>query len=90
MSSKHRLFKSEEKQSRSDVSAFLHELADKIGEGQVVLRQGDSEVVLEIPENLVLEIKADQKDKKGRGPRHSLEIEIQWYDDDQEAPLELA
>ena len=35
-----RLFKSEERKSRSELSAFVHQLADKISEGQVVLRRG--------------------------------------------------
>lgn len=50
-----RLFKSEERKSRSDVSTFLHQLADKISEGQVVLRQGQEEITLQLPHSLTLE-----------------------------------
>ena len=85
-----RLFKSEEKRSRSEVGAFLHELADKLMEGQVVLRQGKEELNLHVPQNLILEIQVEDEDKKRRGIQHSLEVEIKWFDDDDEGgPLEL-
>ena len=85
-----RLFKSEEKKNRSDVSAFLHQLADKIGEGQVILRQGQEELSLELPHNLILEIQVEDEDKKRKGIQHSLEVEIKWFDSDSAGgPLEL-
>ena len=86
-----RLFKSEEKKNRADVSSFLHQLADKVGEGRVVLRQGQEELPLELPQNLILEIQVEDEDKKRKGIQHSLEIEIKWFDGDSTAgPLELA
>jgi amphi-Trp domain-containing protein len=84
-----RLFKSEERKSRSDVSAFLHQLADKISEGQVVLRQGQEEITLQLPRSLVLEVQVEDEDKKAKGTQHSLEVEIKWFDDDRGGPLEL-
>jgi amphi-Trp domain-containing protein len=85
-----RLFKSEERKSRADVGAFLHQLADKIAEGQVVLRQGQEEITLQLPHNLILEIQVEDEDKKRKGIQHSLEIEIKWFDDDASGgPLEL-
>ena len=85
-----RLFKSEEKRSRSEVGAFLHELADKLTQGKVVLRQGKEELTLQVPRNLILEIQVEDEDKKRRGIQHSLEVEIKWFDDDDEGgPLEL-
>ena len=85
-----RLFKSEERKSRPDVSAFLHRLADKIAEGQVVLRQGQEEITLQLPHNLILEIQVEDEDKKQKGIQHSLEVEIKWFDDDAPGgPLEL-
>ena len=77
-----RLFKSEERMTRSNVAAFLQQLADKIGEGQVVLRQGQNEITLDLPHNLVLEIQVEDEDKKKKGIQHSLEVEIKWFDDD--------
>lgn len=85
-----RLFKSEERMSRENVSAFLHQLADKLSEGQVVLRQGAEEITLGVPHNLILEIQVEDEDKKRKGIQHSLEVEIKWFDDDSPGgPLEL-
>jgi amphi-Trp domain-containing protein len=84
-----RLFKSEERKSRSDVSVFLHQLADKISEGQVVLRQGQEEITLQLSHSLILEVQVEDEDKKSKGTQHSLEVEIKWFDDEQGGPLEL-
>ena len=85
-----RLFKSQERKSRDEVSAFLTELANKISAGQVVLRKGKEELKLEMPYNLVLEIQVEDEDKKQKGTQHSLELEIKWFDDDSASgPLEL-
>lgn len=85
-----RLFKSEEKRSRAEVSAFLYQLAEKVGAGQVILRQGPEEITLDMPTNLILEIQVEDEDKKRKGIQHSLEVEIKWFDgDDAGGPLEL-
>ncbi len=86
-----KLFKSEERKNRSDVGAFLHQIADKIEEGRVVLRKPGEEITLEMPHQLILEIQVEDEDKKSKGIQHSLEIEIKWFDDDRSSgPLELA
>jgi amphi-Trp domain-containing protein len=77
-----KLFKSEERRSRSEVSQFLHQIADKIESGQVVLRQGQEELTLTMPPNIVLEVQVEDEDKKAKGIQHSLEIELKWFDDD--------
>ena len=86
-----RLFKSEEKSSRGDVSTFLHQLADKIEQGQVILRQGQEELTLAIPQNVILEIQVEDEDKSRKGIQHSLEVEIKWFDNPETTggPLEL-
>lgn len=85
-----RLFKSEERMNRSNVAAFLQQLADKIGEGQVVLRQGQQEITLDWSQNLILEVRVEDEDKKSKGIQHSLEVEIKWFDDDgASGPLQL-
>jgi amphi-Trp domain-containing protein len=86
-----KLFKSEERKHRTDVSAFFHQIADKIEEGRVVLRKAGEEITLDLPHHLILEIQVEDEDKKTKGIQHSLEIEIKWFDDDQSSgPLELA
>ncbi len=86
-----RLFKSEERKSRPEVTAFLRDLANKIDSGQVILRQGEKEVTLEMPHDLVLEIQVEDEDKGSKGLEHSLEVEIAWYEGGQQSggPLEL-
>jgi amphi-Trp domain-containing protein len=84
-----RLVKSEERSSLSEASAFLHQLADKLSAGQVVLRQGSEELVLQIPGSLILEVQVEDEDKGSRGIQHSLEVELKWFDDEQDGPLEL-
>lgn len=85
-----RLFKSEERRSRPEVVQFLHQIADKLESGEVILRQGSEELRLELPHNLILEIQVEDENKRSKGIQHSLEIEIKWYDDDARGgPLEL-
>ena len=85
-----RLFKSEERKNREEVADFLRQISEKITNGQVVLRRGNEELILEIPPNLVLEVQAEDEDKKAKGIQHSLEIEIKWFDNDtQSRSLEL-
>ena len=85
-----RLFKSEEPKSRAQVGEFLRQIADKLDNGEVVLRRGSEELTLTIPENLVLEIQVEDEDKKQKGIQHSLEIEIKWFDNgSQGGSLEL-
>ena len=76
------LFKSEEKKDLPSVATFLRQLADKLDGNQVVLRQGTEEIVLDIPNNVILELKAEEEDKKGKMKR-TLEVEIEWIEGDE-------
>ena len=76
------LFKSEERKDLASVVAFLHQLADKLAENQVVLRQGSAEIVVDIPDNVILELKVEEEDKKGKVKR-TLEVEIEWIEGDE-------
>jgi amphi-Trp domain-containing protein len=78
------LFRSEEKQDRQSAVAFLHALVDKIAEGEVVLRQGDQEVAVSIPERIVLELKVEEEHKKN-SVKMGLEIELEWVPGQEEA-----
>ena len=48
------LFKSEERKDLASAVTFLHQLADKLAENQVILRQGSEEVVIDVPNYFVL------------------------------------
>ncbi len=76
------LFKSEERKDLASVVAFLHQLADKLAENQVVLRQGSEEIVIDVPDNVVLELKVEEEDKKGKIKR-TIEVEIEWIEGDE-------
>ena len=75
------LFSSEEKRDRNSVADFLHQLADKVASGEVILRQGGEELALALPQNLVLEIKAEEEIKNTKVQR-SLDVEIEWFEGD--------
>ena len=60
----------------------MHQLADKLAENQVIIRRGSEEVVIDIPNNVVLELKAEEEDKKGKIKR-TLEVEIEWIEGDE-------
>ncbi len=76
------LFKSEERKELSAVAEFLRQLAGKLDGNQVILRQGTEELVLNIPNNVVLELKAEEEEKKGKMKR-TLEVEIEWIEGDE-------
>jgi amphi-Trp domain-containing protein len=84
-----RLFKSQERKSRAEVAEFLRQLADKVDADGVVLRQGQEEIALRLPESLILEIQVEDEDKGAKGVQHSLEVEIKWFEGDQGGPVEL-
>ncbi len=84
------LFKNKEHKSRNEVSDFLRQLADKVSDGKVQLRQGQEEVILDLPENIIMEVEVKDKEKAKKGIQHQLEIEIKWYDNsDERGPIEL-
>lgn len=82
------LFKSKERKELANLSEFLHNLADKLAEGEIVLQQGEQVVELELPEIVQFEVEADVQVKKNKTKR-SLELEIEWYEGDQNAPIKL-
>lgn len=75
-----KLFKSEERQSRENLCAFLRQLADRISEGKVTLTQGQETLTLDLPETVILEVQVEDEEKRRKGTQHSLEVEIKWFD----------
>jgi amphi-Trp domain-containing protein len=88
MVEKRTLFRAEEWKSRQDVAAFLRELADNLGTGDVVLRRGEDEVTFSLPETVELEIKLTEK-VKGQETERELEIEIEWTEGQAEGALSV-
>ncbi len=71
------LFESEEKADRGRVVAFLRELADRIEQNNVVLKQAGEETPVDIPDNVELEVKFEEEHESS-GKEYSLEVEIEW------------
>lgn len=76
------LFSSEERQTRPEVVTFLRDLAERIEKGEVVLQKGDESVTVNLPQNLVLELKVETEEKKDGREKWQLEVEIEWYEGD--------
>jgi amphi-Trp domain-containing protein len=81
MGNEKRLFKSEERKTLAEASAFLYQLGDKLAAGEMTFRQGETETVLQLPESVILEIEVEEEQKHGKGTRYKVEIEIKWQED---------
>jgi amphi-Trp domain-containing protein len=82
MAKEQKIFKSEERKSLADVSDFLHQLADRVAQGQIVLRQGEEELLIQLPQDVVLEVEVEEKMTEGRATKRKLELELEWYEGD--------
>ena len=76
------LFKSEEKKSSSDVAAALRQIADKIDDGTMMLKKGSEEITIELPKNMILELKIEEE--QGKELKKSFEIELEWIVGDEQ------
>ena len=81
------LFETEERKKATEISAFLRTLADKIESGGLTLKAGSNEIALNLPKNLVLEVKVEEEEKKGK-TKMSLEVEIEWIVGEEGGPDE--
>ena len=70
------LFKSEEKKASREVANTLRQIADKIDDGTMILKQGSEEITIEFPKNMVLELKIEEE--QGARLKKSFEIELEW------------
>jgi amphi-Trp domain-containing protein len=78
---KRTLVKSKEWQDVQHIAGFLHDLAERLGQNELILRQGDDEVQLSIPDRVVLGLKAKEKQKKRR-TKQSLKLTLRWIEDE--------
>lgn len=76
------LFKSEERKTAQEVAVFLRQVADKIEQGSLILKQGTNEIVLSFPKNLTLEVKVEEETKVK--VKRTLELEIEWVEGEEE------
>ena len=78
------LFKSEEKKASSDIANTLRQIADKIDDGTMILKQGSEEITLEFPKNMVLDLKIEEEQGKKK-LKKSFEIELEWIIGEEQA-----
>lgn len=74
------LFSSKETRSRTEVAGVLRDLASRIESGALTLSQGAEQIALALPEQVILELKVEDEEKRHKGVQHSLEVEIKWHD----------
>lgn len=77
------LFKSEEKKSYSEIVNALRQLADKIDDGTMILKQGSEEIKIEFPTNMIFELKIEEE--YGEKLKKSFEIELEWIVGEEQA-----
>ena len=71
------MYKSEQQMSRSELAAFLRDIADRIEKENLVLKSNGQEATVEIPEQVELEVEYQSK-QKAAGTRYQLELEVEW------------
>jgi len=77
------LFKSEEKKSYSEIVNALRQLADKIDDGTMILKQGSEEIKIEFPTNMIFELQIEEE--YGEKLKKSFEIELEWIVGEEQA-----
>ncbi|WP_132059777.1 amphi-Trp domain-containing protein [Halorussus amylolyticus] len=86
------LFKSERRQSREDIAAYLRTVAEKLESGQEFsLSAGDQSVSLAPPAQPTFEVKAERETPSGGGQSElSVEFEIEWDEGEQGSDSSLS
>ncbi|KTG08306.1 hypothetical protein AUR64_18890 [Haloprofundus marisrubri] len=83
------LFKTERRQDRASIAAYLRTVADKLDSGEsMTLSAGSESVTLDVPTQPTFEVKAERETSSSGGPAElSVEFELEWDegDDDQQA-----
>lgn len=69
-----KLLKTTNKMAREDAAEKLHNLADKMGEGQVELKAGNDSVTLQPADRVEFELDVEEEEDGDI----SIEIEVEW------------
>lgn len=80
-----KLLKTESKMSREKASQKLHDLADKINEGQVELKSGNDSLKLNPAENVEFELQVEEESDGDI----SIEVEIEWPKNAENTEVEI-
>lgn len=79
------VFKNEEKISRSEISDNIRKIADRVEKGEINLKAGEDTVQLRPSNSCEFEIKVEEETDS----ELSLEMEIEWDSNGDEADLEI-
>ena len=82
------LFKSKEMTTCQEIAKLLRKLADKFDQNQFTLKKGRQEVNIKLPDSIELELEVEEKSKK-RGLKREFEIEMEWYENADQGPVEV-
>lgn len=80
-----KIFETESRMSRKEVSKYLRKIADEIEKGSVKLDSGSQSIELKPSENLEFEVEVEEEGKN----ETSLELEIEWDEDEERSGLEI-
>lgn len=73
------LFKSESRQSRADIAAYLRQVADNLESGEAItLKAGSESVTMNPPSQPTFEVKAEREGPEGGPYERSIELELEW------------
>ncbi len=77
MAQKNILYRSSESMNRASFADFLRKVADRVENGQVSFQTEQGSVEIDVPEDIVVDVKLTEKDKSG-GKKIDFEIEADW------------
>ncbi|AFK20021.1 amphi-Trp domain-containing protein [Haloferax mediterranei ATCC 33500] len=76
------LFKSESRQTRTEIATYLRTVADKLDAGEsITLKTGDQTVTMEPPASPTFEVKAEREGPANGPGELSIEFELEWDED---------
>lgn len=81
------VMKSKDVRTRDELADLLQSLAERIRSGRVVLNQGATDVELELPASVHVDLEVTDSAKPSRTKRE-LEIEVWWEIDETGRPVE--
>ncbi|MDX1662907.1 MAG: amphi-Trp domain-containing protein [Candidatus Promineifilaceae bacterium] len=81
MSEEKTLYESESYRTVPEVIEFFRQLAHWLEDRRIIFPHGEEEIVIEIPDEVVLEIELEEEDAGVNRIERSLEIEIEWTED---------
>jgi amphi-Trp domain-containing protein len=85
------LFESESKRSRSEVAAYLRDVADALeSDGAVTVRAGDQSVSVTPPNRVEFEVKVEREGPANGPGELGLEFELEWDEDTPDDADELS